>query len=149
MVRGKSGGRSRARTYDPLIKSQLLYQLSYTPAKREAGYVASSIRAVQGIILRLVRAAWHAEGRKRQKAGDSLSPAFSTPMVRGNLGGRSRARTYDPLIKSQLLYQLSYTPRATRGRLCNKTVPGCPAVFSNILGGAAAADDDVAVDMHA
>ena len=28
---GKSGGRSRARTYDPLIKSQLLYQLSYAP----------------------------------------------------------------------------------------------------------------------
>ena len=27
---GKSGGRTRARTWDPLIKSQLLYQLSYT-----------------------------------------------------------------------------------------------------------------------
>src|SRR5665213_1237888 len=26
------GGRSRIRTYDPLIKSQLLYQLSYAPA---------------------------------------------------------------------------------------------------------------------
>ena len=26
------------------------------------------------------------------------------------IGGRSRARTYDPLIKSQLLYQLSYAP---------------------------------------
>jgi hypothetical protein len=26
-----SGGRSRTRTYDPLIKSQLLYQLSYAP----------------------------------------------------------------------------------------------------------------------
>jgi hypothetical protein len=26
-----SGGRSRIRTYDPLIKSQLLYQLSYAP----------------------------------------------------------------------------------------------------------------------
>ena len=25
-------------------------------------------------------------------------------------GGRSRVRTYDPLIKSQLLYQLSYAP---------------------------------------
>jgi hypothetical protein len=25
-------------------------------------------------------------------------------------GGRSRDRTYDPLIKSQLLYQLSYAP---------------------------------------
>ena len=29
------------------------------------------------------------------------------------IGGRSRIRTYDPLIKSQLLYQLSYAPAAT------------------------------------
>ena len=28
-------------------------------------------------------------------------------------GGRTRARTLDPLIKSQLLYQLSYAPIAT------------------------------------
>ena len=28
----------------------------------------------------------------------------------GFLGGRSRTRTYDPLIKSQLLYHLSYAP---------------------------------------
>jgi hypothetical protein len=31
-----NGGRSRIRTYDPLIKSQLLYQLSYAPARPEA-----------------------------------------------------------------------------------------------------------------
>jgi hypothetical protein len=29
----KPGGRTRARTWDPLIKSQLLYQLSYAPEK--------------------------------------------------------------------------------------------------------------------
>src|SRR5690606_14824431 len=29
---GKIGGRTRTRTWDPLIKSQLLYQLSYAPA---------------------------------------------------------------------------------------------------------------------
>jgi hypothetical protein len=29
-------------------------------------------------------------------------------------GGCSRIRTYDPLIKSQLLYQLSYAPRPER-----------------------------------
>lgn len=28
----------------------------------------------------------------------------------GNFGGRTRTRTLDPLIKSQLLYQLSYAP---------------------------------------
>jgi hypothetical protein len=34
------------------------------------------------------------------------------------IGGRSRTRTYDPLIKSQLLYHLSYAPafvKATAG----------------------------------
>jgi hypothetical protein len=30
-ISGKSGGRRRTRTFDPLIKSQLLYQLSYAP----------------------------------------------------------------------------------------------------------------------
>jgi hypothetical protein len=30
-------------------------------------------------------------------------------------GGRTRARTWDPLIKSQLLYQLSYAPPMVRG----------------------------------
>ena len=32
-----SGGRTRARTWDPLIKSQLLYQLSYAPELPLAG----------------------------------------------------------------------------------------------------------------
>jgi hypothetical protein len=31
------GGCSRIRTYDPLIKSQLLYQLSYAPAPSKLG----------------------------------------------------------------------------------------------------------------
>ena len=42
-----SGGRSRTRTYGPLIKSQLLYQLSYAPAgpsTRIAGPIASTPR---------------------------------------------------------------------------------------------------------
>ena len=32
-------------------------------------------------------------------------------MISGSYGGCSRIRTYDPLIKSQLLYQLSYAPK--------------------------------------
>src|ERR1700694_4071528 len=35
-LKGVFGGRSRTRTYDPLIKSQLLYQLSYAPLPRAA-----------------------------------------------------------------------------------------------------------------
>src|ERR1700688_823665 len=37
-----------------------------------------------------------------------------------NLGGCSRTRTCDPLIKSQLLYQLSYAPLAGGGRYISK-----------------------------
>ena len=32
------GGRTRARTLDPLIKSQLLYQLSYAPIEAALGF---------------------------------------------------------------------------------------------------------------
>jgi hypothetical protein len=35
VISGIFGGRTRARTWDPLIKSQLLYQLSYAPARRQ------------------------------------------------------------------------------------------------------------------
>ena len=38
------------------------------------------------------------------------------PAFRREDGGCSRIRTYDPLIKSQLLYQLSYAPKP-RGTL--------------------------------
>jgi hypothetical protein len=48
---------------------------------------------------------------------DKLSdkPDYSVPVhfiakSLRRLGGRTRARTWDPLIKSQLLYQLSYAP---------------------------------------
>ena len=49
-------------------------------------------------------------------------------------GGRTRARTWDPLIKSQLLYQLSYAPGKTapakpcKSRSCSKAIPRCPAM---------------------
>jgi hypothetical protein len=32
------------------------------------------------------------------------------PLTSDLTGGRRRTRTFDPLIKSQLLYQLSYAP---------------------------------------
>src|SRR5204863_846976 len=52
--------------------------------------------------------------------------------VSEKLGGRTRARTWDPLIKSQLLYQLSYAPgtgseKPSRGGSFSKATPHCPA----------------------
>ncbi len=71
----------------------------------------------------------------------ALAPVFlrqrtgATPQcpVSCRVGGRTRARTWDPLIKSQLLYQLSYAPGPhTWGSpkpagLSNST-PHCPAI---------------------
>jgi hypothetical protein len=41
---------------------------------------------------------------------------YKVSQWRAGDGGRSRIRTYDPLIKSQLLYQLSYAPIAEKAR---------------------------------
>jgi hypothetical protein len=48
------------------------------------------------------------------------------------LGGRTRARTWDPMIKSHLLYQLSYAPGTGPESLhkkasFSKAPPRCPA----------------------
>src|SRR5215470_18789879 len=54
------------------------------------------------------------------------------------IGGCRRTRTFDPLIKSQLLYQLSYTPIANgptthlvRPRRCLHTSPKVDALASD------------------
>ena len=49
-------------------------------------------------------------GRPRPEPGRPKSR-----VVIGVFGGRTRTRTWDPLIKSQLLYQLSYAPRTKAG----------------------------------
>ena len=59
------------------------------------------------------------------------------------LGGRTRARTWDPMIKSHLLYQLSYAPGLGPENLLkrasfSKAIPVCPAnrdEFSRPLAG--------------
>ena len=40
------GGRNRIRTYDPLIKSQLLYQLSYAPIRSRTNWRFANVRQV-------------------------------------------------------------------------------------------------------
>ncbi len=54
-VAGRAGERSRTRTYDPLVKSQLLYRLSYAPACSRSR--ALSV-AAQTSVISLVLAAW-------------------------------------------------------------------------------------------
>jgi hypothetical protein len=49
---------------------------------------------------------------RRGDVSSTKKPATGTkhPRLLVLIGGHSRDRTYDPLIKSQLLYQLSYVP---------------------------------------
>src|SRR6266511_4951353 len=55
------------------------------------------------------------------------------PEIPDFIGGRTRTRTWDPLIKSQLLYQLSYAPGMppakdpAGARSCSKAGSHCPA----------------------
>jgi hypothetical protein len=74
-----------------------------------------SINSVKGLFENIVRSS-HGVRRTTTKsvARDpfcSGPPPFEAIGKDGLLlGGRTRARTWDPLIKSQLLYQLSYAP---------------------------------------
>ena len=46
------GGRTRTRTLDPLIKSQLLYQLSYAPVgRRETAATEEPLFTVRGVFV--------------------------------------------------------------------------------------------------
>src|ERR1017187_1916225 len=70
------GGRNRARTCDPLIKSQLLYQLSYTPGL--------DIRSVAGVLLqRAVGLSKLASARAGSIAGTAVGePARPSSPIR-------------------------------------------------------------------
>jgi hypothetical protein len=50
--------------------------------------------------------------RQRMRRRKQKKPLHASDL----LGGRTRARTWDPLIKSQLLYQLSYAPGTYSGK---------------------------------
>src|SRR5262245_54635016 len=71
------------------------------------------------------------------------------PETRGVLGGRTRTRTWDPLIKSQLLYRLSYAPPGTIllvGRhIAIPTGLVTPGGLHHLVGVAVAPDAHVAV----
>src|SRR5690606_18273657 len=50
-------------------------------------------------------------------------------LISGGFGGRTRTRTWDPLIKSQLLYQLSYAPAGPPARPVETTISAPPIVW--------------------
>ncbi len=74
-------------------------------------------------------------GRTSRKAGQApyvkaRRPSITSITRQANKvlqenGGCSRIRTYDPLIKSQLLYQLSYAPAVQPGAPYNSAPADC------------------------
>jgi hypothetical protein len=70
------GGRTRARTWDPLIKSQLLYQLSYAPGLLYAGGPPSEVRLA--------------------KAGGGVQPRWTAVPVHNHKPRQRKNRRADP-----------------------------------------------------
>src|SRR5262249_19472542 len=67
------------------------------------------------LIRRTTRITYETVQQNRCLTGLTRSrPVLIRPLIDlGKFGGRTRTRTLDPLIKSQLLYQLSYAPGPT------------------------------------
>ena len=65
---------------------------------------------------------WLASRSSRQPARLRTSCFGGQPSLasRAKVGGRTRTRTLDPLIKSQLLYQLSYAPGLPRRKTAER-----------------------------
>src|ERR1700691_1372167 len=58
---------------------------------------------------------------------DTSGECYRAPVRVGMDGGRTRIRTWDPLIKSQLLYRLSYAPDPAGGSKAALIAgPPCP-----------------------
>jgi hypothetical protein len=92
-----------------------------TPGAARPPSDASATRAIRAIGSRQGaegaeerRAASATAGTTPGRLQDARRPGIAPTVLPapGNLGGRTRTRTLDPLIKSQLLYQLSYAPQA-------------------------------------
>ena len=84
------------------VSAQLGHALPTTTLQFYARWVpAKNERFIEAVDDRTADARWHRLGTKN----DSGAP--DAPEAPETIGGPSRTRTLDPLIKSQLLYQLS------------------------------------------
>ena len=89
----RDGGCSRIRTYDPLIKSQLLYQLSYAPAPVERGRLSGGSLAVGG--WRKRRGGPWREGGSSTRNGAGLASARCAGKARPDMARRDLTGAVD------------------------------------------------------
>jgi hypothetical protein len=97
------GGRTRARTWDPIIENRAHYTTigeNGEDRRRRPNYLRKQQTVTSRAVTPLITPT------SRCKAAKLLF--FNAKLE--NIGGRTRARTWDPMIKSHLLYQLSYAP---------------------------------------
>ena len=133
MARFAAAARERLRSEDPTLRK---------------GYVRQFVDRIE-VDDHEIRIIGPTANLTRGRAGLRTRYARPECPVLARVGGRSRTRTCDPLIKSQLLYQLSYAPPDGEavlykgGRACRDWRGFRP------IGLAEAADADVAVDIDA
>ena len=97
----KSGGRTRARTWDPLIKSQLLYQLSYASLSLEAGSAGPVLPS---------------EARRYHAAALDVKGDRPIPPGRIQLGARASRSIAIRRPRHSITVIIADPPNETRGR---------------------------------
>ena len=97
----KSGEPSRTRTCDPLVKSQLLYRLSYRPTKLRQSKVSSIKFQVEGSEVANSLSLWERVGVRDEVSGGNQNP--STPSsLSSNLVLTSKFESKLPAIAKEL-----------------------------------------------
>ena len=110
------GGLGMARTCDTRIHDGFLCPLPGRCPCQGGGEVGRRVRVSPGQAVNLminlsVNFLW-----KSGPSGQCTNPAnqSNAPLARGFIGGSKQARTADPFLVREVLYQLSYAPRSLR-----------------------------------
>ena len=129
-----NGGRTRARTWDPLIKSQLLYQLSYAPGLPSAGTPPGARRLAKA--MPESPAARHSKAPKLIEQTSSGKAAGRTRRLAGGGGSRRQGDRSPPppATRSECLTAACgprsgpHGPRCIQPPIAAMTVPAALAV---------------------
>ena len=114
------GGRTRARTWDPLIKSQLLYQLSYAPGLHRRGVPLCEVR--------LAKARRGVQPRRRPHIWPTKSRRAHPAALREHSFRRQKEHlSRRPCYRLRQFTAAAGCPRAPSGRAQSRPGRGAPS----------------------